>query len=500
MNKIINKGLIVLIIGLTIPIYFIFLACVNDISQPDEAPISLHIESLAFTVPSGGTLQLNAVAEFPDGKTDDVTEETIWSIEPGIAGTINNTGCFTATVGSAGFETVRADYLGQTARVEIQVVPGAQSLAIWPVTVKIVSGRQIQFNSFALFHGENMYVPSTTEIISNETSWSVSPGEAGEIDDNGLFTSKWGCTGVETITASFQGFVGKSVVRIQQKLEIPFEMVTIPAGSFIMGEDNGGYNEKPAHEVYVDEFQIGKYEVTNAQYVNFLNGALKAGEIICEEKTVIARQGPYAWMTYLDIFSSPQFPDVFIEFKGMDSDEGAFSVVPGYEQYPVLRLNWYGAAAFCAYYGLRLPTEAEWEKACRGGVQLEYGTEDGTISQDLANLYSIDGRDTFDGPAPVGSFPPNPYGLYDMCGNVAEYVFDAYDSDYYTYSPSDNPKGPGPEIVLDRLPGRVALYRGGSWLMHPKFCRSAFRGVINDIEDHNYMGPSTIGFRVARSY
>ena len=499
-NKIITKDLIILILGLYISICSIFLGCVNDLSQPDAAPVSLLIESLTFTIPSGSSLQLTAMAEFPDGKIDDVTEETIWSIEPGIAGTINSAGCFTAIVGSTGFETVRADYLGKTAQVEIQVVPGAQSFAVWPVVSRIVSGMKIQFNAFALFHGENRYAPSFTEIISEETDWSVIPGETGEIDEHGLFTSRWGSTGVDTIIASFQSFVGKSVVRVQQKLEMPFEMVTIPAGSFIMGDDDGSYKEKPAHEVYVDEFQIGKYEVTNAQYVDFLNEALKAGEIVCEDKTVISRQGPYAWNTYLDIFGCPQFPDVFIEVKMIGSNERRFSVVPGYEQYPILRLNWYGAAAFCAYYGLRLPTEAEWEKACRGGMQLEYGTEDGTINQDLANLFLIGEHDYFDGPAPVGSFSPNPYGLYDMCSNVAEYVFDAYDRNYYSYSPSDNPKGPGPEIVLESLPGRVALWRGGSWAMHPEFCRSAYRGVIADIEDHNYLGPSSIGFRVARSY
>jgi formylglycine-generating enzyme required for sulfatase activity len=287
---------------------------------------------------------------------------------------------------------------------------------------------------------------------------------------------------------------------VQQELELPFEMVTIPAGSFIMGDDNGSYDERPAHEVYIDEFKIGKYEITNAQYVNYLNEAIESGEIYCEEKMINARKGPYLWFRYLDIFSSPSFPDVFIEYAEIGLNHYEFRAVPGYEQYPVIRLNWYGAVAFCAHYGLRLPTEAEWEKACRGGQQLEYGTENGTVSQDLANLYGINGQDTFFGPAPVGSFPPNPYGLYDMCGNAAEYVFDAWDADYYTYSPLDNPKGPGPEIILGRLPGNSAVWRGGSWIMHPHFCRSAFRGVIYDLEDHNYLGTSAIGFRVAGSF
>jgi formylglycine-generating enzyme required for sulfatase activity len=176
-----------------------------------------------------------------------------------------------------------------------------------------------------------------------------------------------------------------------------------------------------------------------------------------------------------------------------------FRAIAGFENYPAVRLNWYGAAAFCAFYGLRLPTEAEWEKACRGGQQLAYGTSDGTISCDLANYQGAGGRDIFTSVAPVGSFPPNPYGLYDLSGNAAEFVSDIYDANYYASSPRQNPPGPGPARFFAPIPGGLALWRGGSWIDPPNRCRSAFRGTIRENADHNLLVEAIVGFRVARS-
>ena len=121
------------------------------------------------------------------------------------------------------------------------------------------------------------------------------------------------------------------------------------------------------------------------------------------------------------------------------------------------------------------------------------------MSHDLFNYKGIGGSDVYEGLAPVGSFPPNPYGLYDMSGNAAEYVFDAYDREYYRYSPAQNPTGPGPTILLGRLPDNVALWRGGSWASYPFYCRSAFRGTIDDLADHSFLDNAIVGFRVARS-
>lgn len=470
--------------------------CSKKLTQPGKTPVSLQIAAPVFSIFSGGTLQLSAIAEFMDGTTGDITDEAVWTNLPGNAGRVKEGGLFITTLDATGIETVRADYQGQADSVEIEVTKGARSFAIRPVSVAIASGGRIQFEAIAEFHDFSM------EYVTDEVSWSVSPGIAATIDSSGLFSSKAGLNGLEIVTGMFQALSAQSQVRVQGTLESPFEMVTIPEGSFIMGDDESEWqSEKPAHEVAIDAFEIGKYEVTNKQYVTYLNEALDAGEIMVESGIVTGRKGPFAWMTYLRLSGSPQFPDRFIEYVEIEPGMFQFRVKSGFEKYPVVRLNWYGAAAFCSYYGLRLPTEAEWEKACRGGQQSEYGTQDGSISHDLANYGGVGGQDIYEGLAVVGSFPPNPYELYDMSGNAAEYVFDVYDSKYYSISPTTNPIGPGPAVPIGRLPEgqEIVIWRGGSWLFNSKFCRSAFRGYIEDVADTNLLGYGYVGFRVARS-
>ena len=474
---------------------FAFLAgCRDNVVQPGRTPVALEITAPAFFVYSGGTLQLSAIARFADETTGDVTREAVWTNFPGHAGRVKEGGLFVATLDSTGIETVRADYQGQTDSVDIEVTKGARSLVIWPVSLTIASGGKVQFAAIAEFHDASM------EYVTDKVSWSVSPGVAATIDSSGLFRSKVGLNGLEIVTGMFQALSAQSRVRVQETLDNPFEMVMIPGGSFVMGDDDSEWpNEKPAHEVTIDAFEIGKYEVTNEQYVTYLNEALVAGEIMVESGIVTGRKGPFAWRTYLKLLGVPEFPDRFIEYVEVEPGAFVFRVKPGFEEYPVVRLNWYGAAAFCSFYGLRLPTEAEWEKACRGGQHLEYGTQDGSISHDLANYAGVGGDDVFNGLAPAGSFPPNPYGLYDMSGNAAEYVFDQYDENYYANSSTENPTGPGSALLTEISPTDRAVWRGGSGLIAGQFCRSAFRGYIEYMENTSLWSTCFVGFRVARS-
>lgn len=472
-----------------------FLAvCSEKPTQPGKNPVSLQITAPTLSIFSGGTLQLSAIVSFADGTIGDVTAEANWSILPGYAGTVYEAGLFVATNNSTGVETVRVDYQGQTATEQIEVTKRARSLAVWPVTTTIESGGNIQFEAIAEFQD------ASQAYVTEEVIWSLTSGVIASIDSSGLFRSIQGFTGRDTVTGKFQALTTQSQVQVQETLENLFEMVTIPAGSFIMGDDSSQWaNEKPAHEVHTDAFEISKHEVTNEQYAAYLNEALDAGEIYVESGIVTGRKGPFAWLTYLRLSGSPQFPDRYIEYVEVEQGIFALRVKPGFEQYPVVRLNWYGAAAFCSFYGRRLPTEAEWEKACRGGQQLEYGTQDGTISHDLANYAGVGGHDIFDGLAPVGSFPSNPYGLYDMSGNAAEYVFDQYDENYYANSPTENPTGPGPPLLTEISPTDCAIWRGGSWLIDDQFCRSAFRGYIAYMENTILLSYCFVGFRVARS-
>jgi formylglycine-generating enzyme required for sulfatase activity len=223
--------------------------------------------------------------------------------------------------------------------------------------------------------------------------------------------------------------------------------VTIPAGEFQMGSENGAIDEQPVHIVLLDEYQIGKYEVTNRQY----SQCVQAG--VCPQA----------------------------------SDLGE-----GKDLHPVVDVSWYDAKTFCEWLGGRLPTEAEWEKAASWDHQTKtkrtypWGE---TIDCTYANFYGKDdGNDVCVGETmPVGSYESgkSPYGLYDMGGNVLEWVSDWYDESYYASSPAINPFGPDS--------GKYRVLRGGSWSNFDYYVRSAYRFRINPIDQS-----SRFGFRCSR--
>ena len=230
------------------------------------------------------------------------------------------------------------------------------------------------------------------------------------------------------------------------------EMVYIPAGEFIMGSKDGEDNEAPVHTVYLDAFWIDKYEVTNAQFKKF-----------CEEAG------------YKGIITQPGF-------------------LNDYPNFPVMNITWYDAMDYAKWAGKRLPTEAEWEKAARGTDRRKYPW--GNEKPNADDIYRANYRaaslkaDGFEYAAPVGSFPENvsPYGVFDMAGNVWEWVADWYDAKYYTYSPKLNPKGPKVSPIFGKV------MRGGSWDRPARSMRCA-RRYGND-------GPgdwfSDVGFRCAK--
>jgi sulfatase modifying factor 1 len=220
------------------------------------------------------------------------------------------------------------------------------------------------------------------------------------------------------------------------------ELVLVPSGEFLMGSDLEG-DHSPAHRVYIDSFYMDKYEVTNAQYLRF-----------CEA-------------------TGHRLP----EFWGMDG----FRCGPDYPNHPVVGVSWRDAVEYAAWCGKRLPTEAEWEYAARGGlVGMSYPNGE--------TLRPSDGNCTESGkggPVTVGSYPANGFGLHDMQGNVVEWVWDRYDSDYYSSSPLANPQGPES--------GRFRVIRGGGWHSGPSCNRVYFRNALPPgWVDFN------VGFRCAR--
>ncbi|MFC1717529.1 SUMF1/EgtB/PvdO family nonheme iron enzyme [Candidatus Poribacteria bacterium] len=215
-------------------------------------------------------------------------------------------------------------------------------------------------------------------------------------------------------------------------------MKLIPAGEFQMGDafSEGDPDERPVHTVYVDAFYMDVYEVTNSQYRRFIEAT---GHVI--EATEHGM--PRYW----------------------------FDARHNSPAQPVSGASWDDVAAYAQWAGKRLPTEAEWEKAARGGLAgRRYPWGDG-ISHDSANYSGAGGRDRWDFSAPVGSFPANGYGLYDMAGNVWEWCSDWYDSRYYLSSPPNNPQGPDP--------GSQRVLRGGSWNSDADALRASHRYFID---------------------
>ena len=207
-----------------------------------------------------------------------------------------------------------------------------------------------------------------------------------------------------------------------------------------MGSNDEYYlDEIPIHKVYLDAYYMDKYEVTNAQFCEFLNEKGNQGE---------------DGVTCLDINDE----DCLIEYRN-----GRYQLKSRYENHPAIYVTWYGARVYAKWAGKRLPTEAEWEKAARGGLvgkRYSWGDRDPDGSQcnfadKSFNRYSIDetandppdhwndktANDGYGRTVPVGTYLPNGYGLYDMAGNVWDWCFDLYDANYYAKSPVKNPQG-----------------------------------------------------------
>ncbi len=296
------------------------------------------------------------------------------------------------------------------------------------------------------------------------------------------------------------------------KNSLGMELVLIPAGEFLMGssdaeieqarrEDNEDArragllpkdyafaNEAPRHAVRITKpFYLGKYEVTVGQFRNFVT---ESGHLTEAEK-----EGTYGG-------------------RGYDADNKKFSNDRKFswrysgwtltDEHPVVNISWRDAAAFCEWLSrkegktYRLPTEAEWEYACRGGTTTKYHFgDDSEMLARYGNVGDASARRAFDGTrgiaaddgyaftAPVGRFKANPFGLHDMHGNVAEWCWDWYESEYYKESPTDDPQGPATP--------NFRVYRGDGWPSSARYARSAVRKATTNGWECD------LGFRVARN-
>ncbi len=300
------------------------------------------------------------------------------------------------------------------------------------------------------------------------------------------------------------------------------EMVWIPGGDFWMGSDYPGMEDAaPVHHVHVDAFRMDRSEVTNSQFAEFVAAT---GYVTVAERQPDLRDFPNARPEDLVpgsvVFTPPPHAiDLtnayvwwrYVKGASWKHPEGPDSNIEGRRDHPVVHVAWEDAAAYAAWAGKRLPTEAEWERAARGGLDRQpyvWGSEFRPGGRFQANTFQGHFPDTntaddgYASTAPVASFPANGYGLYDMAGNVWEWCADRYRADYYqTLARSGeiarNPQGPAASFDPDEpgVPKRVQ--KGGSFLCTDQYCARYMPGARGKGEVST--GTNHVGFRCVRS-
>jgi len=314
----------------------------------------------------------------------------------------------------------------------------------------------------------------------------------------------------------------------------PLEMRWVPAGEFTMGttDPNSMANERPAHRVKLDGFWIDEHDVTNAEFRNFVQAT---HYVTTAQRPIdwdeLAKQLPPGTPRPSDamlqpgslVFTPPNHP---VDLRRMANwwtwthgadwrhPQGPQSNIDGKDNYPVVQVSWDDAAAYARWAGKRLPTEAEWEYAARGGLEAKrypWGDEFRPGGKFMANVFTGEfpwkntAKDGFAGTSPVKSFPPNGYGLYDMGGNVWNWCSDFYADDIHVRealtatAPGGccNPTGPETTFSAHNPTAIERVTKGGSFLCNPSYCESyrpsARRGTPSDT------GMEHIGFRCAKS-
>lgn len=305
-------------------------------------------------------------------------------------------------------------------------------------------------------------------------------------------------------------------------------MKYIPGGTFMMGGDNeqASADEYPEHSVQIDAFWMDETEVTNAQFQKFVDatgyittaekkpdweelkktvppGTPKPADSLLVAASLVFKQTERA----VDLHDFNQWWS-WVPGASWKKPQGPGNSIKGKENYPVVQVSWYDAMAYCKWAGKRLPTEAEWEFAARGGLAnnvYPWGNEHVNAGKTKTNSwegefpYFNEMEDGYLTSAPARSFAANGYGLYDMAGNVWEWCNDWYDDGYYKVlekGTSNNPKGPEKSVDPEDLYTPKRSLRGGSFLCNDSYC-SGYR-VARRMKSSPDTGLEHTGFRCVR--
>jgi formylglycine-generating enzyme required for sulfatase activity len=386
-----------------------------------------------------------------------------------------------------------------TATITVTTANGKTATCTLTVTPVEVSNVILDKTTLTLIIGESETLQATVtpdNAADKTVTWTSSAPAIATVVD-GVVTAL--AKGETTITADANGKMASCEV----KVEYVVETVLIPKGTFIMGSSDGSavgsgtpgtdLNATPAEpERFSDETQhkvtlskdywMSKYEITNAQYAVFLNsveidGTGKKADIQGGAKLVEESSSYYDW--------------------GLHYVNNKWEPVTGYENHPVIFVSWYGAKAYAEWAGGELPTEAQWERAARGGVEnMPFGIGTGKVlTVSMANFYGrypydFDNGGTYNDASgvdvgsttTVGSYSAyaNAYGLYDMHSNVFEWCLDHWDwSDNYSSLPATDP------LYTE---GTSCVIRGGDWCDRAQYSRSASRYAIYPGDDGSYLG------------
>lgn len=317
-----------------------------------------------------------------------------------------------------------------------------------------------------------------------------------------------------TTTSSFQPTIPNP---IPAGLRVTAGMVWIPGGNFSMGSASDSMPDaQPIHRVYVDGFWMDKTDVTNEEFEKFVKAT---GYVTVAEKKPRPEDFPGVPLEKLIagaiVFRPPQHPVSldnpalwwsYVPGANWRHPTGPGSSIKGREHFPVVQVAYADAVAYAKWAGKRLPTEAEWEFAARGGKTGKlyvWGNQFRPHGKWMANTYQGNfpnrntGLDGYSGIAPVGKYPPNGYGLYDMAGNVWQWVGDWYRPDYYAQLAAKgiarNPQGPDSSYDPMEPGARKRVQRGGSFLCTAQYCSRYMvgargKGEISSASNH-------IGFR-----